>query len=138
MMSLTKPNVKARVMSKRRGVRISITKDGLKKSSCAPIEMKARAMPPRPINTPPIPTYQKPFGDFVARNGPRKMTSPATPWKSGTEIFRAIVIPKIAEMAIARNPNRANHLKGFLYCGKYCSTIPIEIPSGMSEATVNT
>ena len=66
------------------------------------------------------------------------MTSPATPWKSGTEILRPISIPAMLETAIARKPTRANHLKAFFHCGKYCSTMPIEMPSGIRLATVST
>jgi hypothetical protein len=34
---------------------------------------------PKPINKPPAPTQKKPFGDFLAKVGLRKMTIPATP-----------------------------------------------------------
>jgi hypothetical protein len=90
---------------------MSSTKDWLKKSSCEPAVRKARAIPPRPIKTPPIPTQKYPLGASFARNGPRKMTSPATLWKSGTAILRKGSRPlaKLVTM-MAKMPIVANHL----------------------------
>ncbi|MBV6465312.1 MAG: hypothetical protein PGMFKBFP_00588 [Anaerolineales bacterium] len=119
-------------------MRINITKDGLKNSSCAPIEMNASAIPPRPMSSPPIPTQKKPFGAPLAKNGPRKTTSPAAPWKSGTAIFFSASIPPMLVMAIARMPMVTNHLKYFFHEGKYSSARPMEMPSGIRLATVST
>ncbi len=115
-----------------------MTNSELKNSSCAPTEMKASAMPPSPINSPPMPTHQKPFGAPLAKNGPRKMTTPATPWKSGTAIFLSASMPPMLVTAIARKPTAANHLKYFFQAGKYSSARPIEMPSGIRLATVST
>ena len=103
-----------------------------------PTDRKASAMPPMPINRPPIPTHLKPVAGPFAKNGPKKMTRPATLWNSGTTIFLSDSIPPKLVIAIARKPRAANHLKTFFQVGKYCSAMPIEIPSGIRLATVRT
>ena len=105
---MLKPQANARVISSNRGARICSTNSWLKNSSCDPDVRNARAIPPMPIKAPPIPTHQKPLAASLAKNGPRKMTSPATPWKSGTEIFLSVSRSAMADMAIAIIPSRAN------------------------------
>ena len=55
-----KPKVNAKVMSKSKGARIAETNPALKNKNWLPDTKNARAMPPRPISAPPIPTIPKP------------------------------------------------------------------------------
>jgi len=81
-MSLVNPHANAKVINESSGARIWGTISWLKNYNCDPAVRNASAIPPMPIRAPPMPTHQKPFGASFAKNGPRKMTNPATPWNS--------------------------------------------------------
>ena len=138
LISFMNPQVNANVMRNSNAGSTCITSSEVKNSNCEPVDRTARARPATPMNRPPIPTQRNPGGAFLARNGPKMMTNPAPPWNKGTATFLSTVICPTLVMAMARKPISANHLYALFQEGKYCSAMPIDIPSGIRLEIVST
>lgn len=93
--SFVNPRAKNSAVRNSSGARIIKTKSWEKKSNCFPAVRKANAIPPNPINVPPMVTLINdpgvvPF--FTVNMGMKKIVRPAVAWKSGYTILLSVPI----------------------------------------------